>query len=110
MSELRQRATHQNPSQARGRAFIPRPREAARATTIPPEEGRSPTLLRGGPPEDLRHPSHPEGRESPPTPLGVPTSAKGKGKTVSSSEPPPSVEKLSSPPSLEVLMSDPSLF
>ena len=64
MSELRQRATHQNPSQARGRAFIPLLREATRATSIPLEEGRSPTLLCGGPPEDLQPPSRPKGRRS----------------------------------------------
>ena len=40
MSELRQRATHQRPLQAGGRAFIPRPREGARATTTPLEERR----------------------------------------------------------------------
>ena len=92
----------QRPQQARGRASIPRPREAARAPTAPVEERRPPSQ----PQEGIRIV---EGGKLRPS-RGVASGAKGKGKVVASLGVPPLMERPTSPPSLEALMSDLLLF
>ena len=62
ISELQQQAASQRPQQARGKAFIPQPREATRTTTTPPKEWQPASQPRGGPPEKRRSPSLSRGR------------------------------------------------
>ena len=114
--EQRQRAAPQRPSQAGGRSFIPRPREATReaprdAITTSLDQ-RHPTFQPRGCAEERRPSPLPrggikivEGCETRP-PRVMPTTRKGKGKAEASPKLLRPMEEATSSPYLEALMSD----